>query len=78
MAEERDEIEPGDTAEFTALLDASPTGAIPAGPGTMDLLSRLTLCDDPLPVSYCDQLAVPHGSTYADAAREVIGRLSST
>jgi hypothetical protein len=78
MAEERDEIEPGDKAEFTALLDAAPAGIMPPGPATMALLSRLTLCDDPLPASSCDQLVIPRGSTYADAARELVDRLSAT
>ncbi|HEX8199225.1 MAG TPA: hypothetical protein VF590_01965 [Isosphaeraceae bacterium] len=78
MAEERDEIEPGDRDELIALLDAAPGGVIPSGPATMALLSRLTLCNDPLPARACDRLAIPPGSSYADAARELIGRLSAT
>lgn len=78
MAEERDEVEPGDTAEFLALLDAAPAGVIPPGPATMALLSRLTLCDERLPPSSCATLALPPDSTYADAARELIARLSAT
>jgi len=78
MAEERNEIEPGDTAEFLALLAATPTGVIPPGPATMALLSRLTLCNERLPASCCEQLAISQNSTYADAARELIDRLSAT
>jgi hypothetical protein len=78
MAEERDEIEPDDKAEMTALLDAAPAGIMPPGPATMALLGRLTLCGDPLPASYRDLLVLPLGSTYADAARELISRLSTT
>ena len=78
MAEERDEIEPGDRDDLIALLDSSPGGVIPSGPATMALLSRLTLCTDPLPAPACDRLALPPGSTFADAARELIGRLSAT
>jgi hypothetical protein len=78
MAEERDTIEPGDKDELHALLDASPTCVLPPGPATMALLSRLTLCDEPLPASYRDKLVLPRNSSYADAARELIDRLTAT
>lgn len=39
---------------------------------TLDwLLGQLWTCTDILPAGYCDQLDLPHGSTYAQAVRRI-------
>ncbi len=73
---------PGDCREsFLEYLDSD----TPAKDFTVDhngqqknldwLLGQLWRCTDVLPAGYCDQLDIPKGSTYAQAVREIKGRL---
>lgn len=46
----------------------------PEGMSTYDFyftLGQLWHCTDGLPSSYCEQIEIPHGSTYAQAARKI-------
>jgi hypothetical protein len=38
------------------------------------LLGQLWACTDILPAGYCEQLDLPHGSTYAQAVRRIKDR----
>ena len=38
------------------------------------LARSLTTCHNPFPGLACDQLALPHGSSYGTAAREILQR----
>ena len=53
---------PCDTRQ--AFLDS-----IEAGEPDLRLAGNLWNCTDILPGTYCDDLGIPHGSTYAQAAR---------
>jgi hypothetical protein len=44
----------------------------------MRLARTLTTCHNPFPGLACDQLALPHGSTYGGAARELLQRAETT
>ena len=51
---------------FLAALDAGDTAA------TLRLAEYITGCTNPLPAVTCEALALPLGSTYANAARHVL------
>ena len=42
------------------------------------LARTLTTCHNPFPGLACDQLALPHGSSYGSAARELLQRAETS
>ncbi len=62
---------PGDTrAAFLAWLDANP---LPQDtPEARTVVGGVCGCTDTLPGEYCKQLVIPHGSTYDQAARDLL------
>ena len=71
MAEEAPQRVPAHLRNaFLELLDGDPQGEAACA-----LAAQLLGCTDPLPQEYCDVLALPPGSSFAEAARALRAEL---